>query len=321
MAARPAPGPRRSARPAPAPGRSATRPAPRTWARRSVSARSRRANRSARSSTSASGSAGGASSVNRWRASAASRHDQALLGQVVDGRRDAAAVDAERGGRVVGDDRGPDAAGAAGLDDVAQEVAPLAGEPRVDVVERRLRPDPVAGVERRALADHALQFQVRERRAQHQRARVEPAGEVVLGHGERLADGVAQQPVDQAGERRAGRRVAVGEVLEAGHVVGAGQQLADRGQPVAAGAADLLRVVTRATSAGSRGTRSARRRVSMPMPNAIVATTMPRSAVAHHSCTAVAVGRSPCPRGTRGAGSPAPASARATSTACRWKVT
>ena len=41
-------------------------------------------------------------------------------------------------------------------------------------------------------------------------------------------------------------RVAVGEVLEHGHVVGAGQHLADRRRAVASGAADLLRVALQA---------------------------------------------------------------------------
>ena len=51
---------------------------------------------------------------------------------------------------------------------------------------------------------------------------------------------------EQAGERLARRRVAVGEVLERGHVVGAGEQLAGARLAVAAGAADLLRVALQA---------------------------------------------------------------------------
>ena len=66
--------------------------------------------------------------------------------------------------------------------------------------------------------------------------------ELVFGHRELLADGMPEHVRDQAGQGLAGRRVAVGEVLQRWHVVQAGKQLADAFLAVATGASDLLRV-------------------------------------------------------------------------------
>ena len=112
-----------------------------------------------------------------------------------------------------------------------------------DLLERLSgRPQPVARVERRPLPEHAVELEVGERGLEHERAEVVADGELVLGDGELGADGMLEHVREQAGERLARRRVAVGEVLERRHVVGAGEQLADALLAVASGAADLLRV-------------------------------------------------------------------------------
>jgi hypothetical protein len=67
-------------------------------------------------------------------------------------------------------------------------------------------------------------------------------GELVFGDGELRALLVREDLVEQAGERVAGRRVAVGEVLERRNVVGAREELTGAQLAVAAGAPDLLEV-------------------------------------------------------------------------------
>ena len=119
---------------------------------------------------------------------------------------------------------------------------------RIEAVEELVeiavaeRAQPIAGVERRALAQEALELEVRQQRLEHERAHVEARGDVVLRDHQLVARRACEQLVEQSRERLAARRVAVGEVLEHRHVVGAGEQLARRRLAVAPGAADLLRV-------------------------------------------------------------------------------
>ena len=72
--------------------------------------------------------------------------------------------------------------------------------------------------------------------------------EVVEGelHRPSRAFGELRELSEEPAHRRQVRRVAVGEVVERQEVVGTDQGLAESGQPVAAGAADLLRQVLQA---------------------------------------------------------------------------
>ena len=131
----------------------------------------------------------------------------------------------------------------AARDEPPEEVGPRRVERGVDVVERsRQRAEAVARVERRALAEEAVELEVGEDRLQHERPDVEASRELVVGDGELRADIVGEDVVEQAGDRLAGGRVAEGEVLERRDVVLAGEELADCRLAVAAGPADLLRV-------------------------------------------------------------------------------
>ncbi len=99
----------------------------------------------------------------------------------------------------------------------------------IDVVERpRQRAEAVARVERRALAQEAVELEVGEDRPQHERPDVEPSRELVVGDRELRADVVGEHVVEQARDRLARGRVAEGEVLERRDVVRAGEELARR---------------------------------------------------------------------------------------------
>src|SRR3954453_6678722 len=89
---------------------------------------------------------------------------------------------------------------------------------------------------------------------------------------------------EQPGKRLARRRVAECKVLQSRHVVRAREQLADALLAVATGAADLLRVRLEALRQVVVDVPDVC--LSIPIPKAIVATTIPSREPDHHSCTA-----------------------------------
>ena len=100
--------------------------------------------------------------------------DEALLVEVLERRDDPAALLAESRGSLVRREGGPRSAGLADGDEAAEEAGARLVEPREDVFERRAaeRPEAVAGIERSALSEHAVELEVRERGSEHERAQV-----------------------------------------------------------------------------------------------------------------------------------------------------
>ena len=169
--------------------------------------------------------------------------DETLLLEVAERGDDAVAFLAERSRRCLRVDRHPGAPFLAAREHAAQEFGAGRVESGGDLVEgAREWTYRVAGIERRALFEVAVELDVGEDRPQHERSHVVSRREVVLGDGELLTDLVREHLGEEAVDRLAGGRVAVCEVLEHRYVLGAREELADARLAVTAGAPDLLRV-------------------------------------------------------------------------------
>ena len=108
--------------------------------------------------------------------------DQPLLLEMAERGDDAAPLLAQCGRRRLGIEVRPRPARLAARHDPPEEVGPRRVECGVDVVERaRQRAEAVAGVERRALPEQAVELEIGEDRLQHERPDVEPARELVVG--------------------------------------------------------------------------------------------------------------------------------------------
>ena len=172
-----------------------------TRAIRSTSACSRRSNRSTRLASSSSLDSGCADHGEALAHIARAQLDEPLLLEVAERGDDSAPLLAERGRRLLGIEVGPRPARLAARHQPPKEVGPHGVERGVDVVERSgQRPEAVAGVERRPLAEEAVELEIGEDRLQHERPDVESSRELVVGDGELRADIVGED------DRRAGRR-------------------------------------------------------------------------------------------------------------------
>ena len=143
----------------------------------------------------------------------------------------------------VGREGRPGTACLAAFDQAAQE----AGTRRVEAVEHLVEraiggAQTIARVERRSLPEHAVQLEIGEGRPEDERAQVVTNRQLVVGHGELGVHRLLEHVGEQTGQRLPRGRVAVGEVLERGHVVRTREQLARAFLPVPSGAPDLLRV-------------------------------------------------------------------------------
>ena len=146
--------------------------------------------------------------------------DEPLLLEMTERRDDAAPLLPQRGRRFLGIEIRPEPPRLAARHDPPEEVGPRGVECGIDVVERsRQRAEAVAGVERRALPQEAVELEIGEDRLQHERPDVEPARELVVGDGELRPDVVGEDVVEQARDRLARGRVAEREVLERRDVV------------------------------------------------------------------------------------------------------